>query len=1085
MPSASPVATYSLVVLGHAIAAAGVYHFAPGWARLACVLAPLVPACLLLHAFYRFVKKRAESAAAAFHARFMGICALLDGLADMAQQQRERDLTRCMEDYIARTSAIDDDTRARVAEVEDERAEARRILARRGAQSERDLAHRKKAALADLDAACGDMAAKPKAQYDARVKQHQSSYGTRKMALDAERSQTLEALASEWEDALREFREFTEEAMKHCSRSHPEWSGPSWQAWEMPAAFPDAVFAGKIHLDLGALAPTRGLSGRFSLPADRAVTLPAALGFPDCGSLLMSVGSSARTRGLEALLDVILRLLTSFPPGKAKLTILDPVGLGQSFSALMHLADYDESLVGGRIWAEPTHIERRLAELTEHIEKVIQKYLRGRYASIDAYNREAGEMAEAYRFLAIADFPTGLSALALDRLASIITSGARCGVYTLILHDRKQAIPAALDAECLKANGLTIVEQGDGLVVADEAMKQPRFEPETPPAVHEITALLQSIGEQAQTASRIEVRFDMVAPREGEYWSGSTEAGIRVPIGRAGADRSQYLDVGQGTAQHVLVSGKTGSGKSTLFHVLITNLSLWFSPDELQLYLVDFKQGVEFKRFATAGLPHARVIAIESDREFGLSVLERIDREFAHRAELFRQSGVQDLASYRRETRKPLPRLLLIIDEFQEFFTEDDAVAQQAALLLDRIVRQGRAFGVHVVLGSQTLGGAYTLARSTMGQMAVRIALQCNEADSYLILGEDNAAGRLLSRPGEAIYNDLSGLVEGNSPFQVVWLPDADQMAHLRAIREKAEQENWTPQEPAIVFEGNVPAELGRNARLQQLLAHPAECADGASDRLWLGEASTIKGPTEAVFTRRSGSNLLMVGHRADSALGIVAAAVFSLCAHHDGDGARIVILDGSSPDSDQRGYLRDLAAAVPHAVKLVEHREVPQAVEELADAVKARQAGAGGEQDRVFVIVFGLQRLRMLRQEEDFGFSVDEDEKPTPDKCFATILTDGPEHGVHTIVWCDSLTNLNRALNRKTLHEFEMRVLFQMSPTDSAELTDTPLASKLGLYKALLFIEADGITETFRPYGIPTPEVMARLRELLAGRQS
>ena len=75
-----------------------------------------------------------------------------------------------------------------------------------------------------------------------------------------------------------------------------------------------------------------------------------------------------------------------------------------------------------------------------------------------------------------------------------------------------------------------------------------------------------------------------------------------------------------------------------------------------------------------------------------------------------------------------MPRMLLIVDEFQEFFVEDDALAANANLLLDRLVRQGRAFGIHVLLGSQTLGGAYSLARSTLGQVGVRIALQCSEA---------------------------------------------------------------------------------------------------------------------------------------------------------------------------------------------------------------------------------------------------------------------------------------------------------------------------------------------------------------------
>ena len=139
---------------------------------------------------------------------------------------------------------------------------------------------------------------------------------------------------------------------------------------------------------------------------------------------------------------------------------------------------------------------------------------------------------------------------------------------------------------------------------------------------------------------------------------------------------------------------------------------------------MDFKKGVEFKCYGKRRLPHARVVAIESDREFGLSVLQRVDDELRRRGDLFRKVGAQDLAGYKKAGgTEPMPRTLLMIDEFQEFFTEEDRISQGAAVLLDRIVRQGRAFGIHVLLGSQTLGGAYTLARATIGQMVIRIAL--------------------------------------------------------------------------------------------------------------------------------------------------------------------------------------------------------------------------------------------------------------------------------------------------------------------------------------------------------------------------
>src|SRR6185436_15140913 len=157
------------------------------------------------------------------------------------------------------------------------------------------------------------------------------------------------------------------------------------------------------------------------------------------------------------------------------------------------------------------------------------------------------------------------------------------------------------------------------------------------------------------------------------------------------------------------------------------------------------------------------------------------------RGDLFRKAGVQDVAGYSKSPgAEPMPRCLLMIDEFQEFFVEDDRVSQSANLLLDRIVRQGRAFGIHVLLGSQTLGGAYTLARSTIGQMVVRIALQCNEADAYLIMDENNAAPRLLSRSGEGIYNDAAGAMEGNSPFQVVWLGDDERDSYLHTVHDLA-----------------------------------------------------------------------------------------------------------------------------------------------------------------------------------------------------------------------------------------------------------------------------------------------------------
>ena len=110
---------------------------------------------------------------------------------------------------------------------------------------------------------------------------------------------------------------------------------------------------------------------------------------------------------------------------------------------------------------------------------------------------------------------------------------------------------------------------------------------------------MHCVGKHAKEASRVEVPFSAVAPVDNDWWTGDSRNEISVSLGRAGATKLQEIRLGRGTSQHVLISGKTGSGKSTLLHAMITNLSLKYSPDEVQFYLIDFKKGVEFKAYAS------------------------------------------------------------------------------------------------------------------------------------------------------------------------------------------------------------------------------------------------------------------------------------------------------------------------------------------------------------------------------------------------------------------------------------------------------------------------------------------------------
>jgi DNA segregation ATPase FtsK/SpoIIIE, S-DNA-T family len=898
-------------------------------------------------------------------------------------------------------------------------------------------------------------------------------------------------LIDDWGNGIGRARTELDATTTESNRLFIPWHDPAWDPWTPPTESPPVLRFGEVKVPMKQIPQGIPEDPRLKELTPEAFTFPAFLQFPDKISLLIKTYEEGRAPAVQLLQAMMLRFLTAIPPGKARFTIIDPVGLGQNFSTFMNLKDVDELLVNKRIWTEATQIDQRLLDMTEHMENVIQTYLRNEYASIEEYNVMAGEVAEPYRILVVANYPASFSDSAQRRLISIAQSGARCGVYVLVSLDTKLQNATNQLAKDLEPNCVNLTWKENRFIWKESPFEQYPLRLDNPPGDMELNRIVKLAGEAAKAAKRVEVPFEVIAPAYDKYWSWDSRSIVDIPLGRAGATKFQNLKLGRGTSQHMLIAGKTGSGKSTLLHALITNAALMYSPKELELYLIDFKKGVEFKTYASYSLPHARVIAVESEREFGLSVLQRLDVELKKRGDLYREAGAQDVASYRRLTGLDLPRILLLVDEFQEFFIEDDKLSQESSLLIDRLVRQGRAFGVHVTLGSQTLGGAYSLARTTIAQMAIRIALQCSEADSHLILSEDNAAARLLTRPGEAIYNDANGMIEGNHIFQVVFLTDDKREEYLKQLHALAIEKDMMPETPQLVFEGNLPAVVERNPLLKEALEATTWEDDVRAATAWVGDAIAIKDPTNVVFRRQAGSHVLLVGQQDEGALGILTTMLISLATQQADpglsgecpNGARFYVFDGSAPDSPNLGMLTRLADVIPHPFKSANYREFAPLIYEIGDELARRQANDQSEYPSIYLTIFDLGRFRDLRKsDDDFGFSSRSsgDEKPKPTQILVDILREGPNFGIHVIAWCDTVGNLNRTFERSTAGEFELRILFQMSINDSSALIDSPAAGRLGENRALYFNEEQGKTEKFRPYGLPEQAWLDQARDLL-----
>ncbi|MEM6314484.1 MAG: cell division protein FtsK, partial [Planctomycetota bacterium] len=308
------------------------------------------------------------------------------------------------------------------------------------------------------------------------------------------------------------------------------------------------------------------------------------------------------------------------------------------------------------------------------------------------------------------------------------------------------------------------------------------------------------------------------------------------------------------------------------------------------------------------------------------------------------------------------------------------------------------------------------------------------------------------------------GAIEGNSPFQVAWLPDAERDTILQRVTDRATDE---PERELAIFEGNAPADLADNLELKTDAVRQSVA--------YLGEAVAIRPPTHFPFRRQVGSHLLMVGQQDESVTALVASSIVSL--HHTSNDARLLVCDGTPTDAALHGLIRNVASTVGADAEFADYRALPDVLADAARAVRDRADGDAAPP--LFVVIHQLQRFRDLAKHDEFGSSSTfssmlGDDEPAkadpPGKLLLQILRDGPPVGVHVIATVDTYASLERRLGREALREFDGRVLFQMSANDSSVLIDTPAANRLGFYRALLCSEERGTQEKFRPYAVPDP---------------
>jgi hypothetical protein len=878
--------------------------------------------------------------------------------------------------------------------------------------------------------------------------------------LDQEHSQAVQRATTDLDRARQSVRTAVQAATAASGYLAAPWTAQGWLTHTPPTA------GGPPRLlRLGELRPTG--SGP-PLPP-----LPALLPVLGERHVLISFEDTQSRQGAGILESLAWRIAALSPPGTYRLVLIDPLDRGANLASLLKLPD---EIRGPKIYCADDEIERALQQVAQDIEEVIQRRLLNTYRDSEAYNAAHPDVAVPYRFLVLVGFPRGFSPKAAELLANIARTGRRAGCYILGGLLRGSSLPHGFDfAPVMKQATYVTLKTPNQVEWNDPDFAQLPVRPDDPPPAEVIDHLARTVQTVVvkSAAARTTIPFTRVAMRKAQWWQGSSAGGLEVPVGINEAGGVQTVGLGRGVTHHALVGGATGTGKTNLLHLLVLQLSITYAPDELELYLVDFKEGVEFQDYVTYRLPHARAVVLEAEREFGLSILQRLVQEMEQRSRLFKAARVNDLPEYRKQTGQQLPRTLLIMDEYVVLFGEDDRLSYQAAEALAALVMRGRSFGIHVLLSAQRPASTFLSMSQIKSQMGLRIALKCRPEDSSLILGEGNERAARLTQVGEACLTTDPDRIDATIQARIAYLTSDDRALYLRGLQEFTRLRHYVPVHVPIVFSRDVPADWRAGPGVAARLAAPT-WTPLPVPLCWLGQPLRIADDLTLTWEPQPQANLALVGGNEPLAWRLLVSTLLGLSLTTAPTQARFVLIGAFDPQQPAGMVLGMIREGIPHPLACHARREAVDALTLLVGELDSRLAQLPAwTGDTVFVLIAGLHRWLEVRGPNAYTPSV-------AGEHLIRLCQQGPQVGIHTLLWTDRLSTISAAVGGAAQHEllghFAHRVALQTNADESMAFLGVAYAARLGSERAYYRNEqwpAD-MVDKFKPYALPAPDQLS-----------
>lgn len=727
-------------------------------------------------------------------------------------------------------------------------------------------------------------------------------------------------------------------------------------------------------------------------------------------------------------------------------------------------------------------LSNMLGKLSEQI-SAADSMLKGQFSSLVALRHEARQPVGQLRLVVIAGEDWLQKAPLRAKLIHLIAGAPRAGVGFILQLSTSAAREINLDES--KVVFFTEACRGEWKTALMPSVLVVPYEYKQ----NDIFNILNALNKEAKQSVAITIPFDSIENTH-EMWKFSSAEGITFSLGKAGME-TVTLRMGDQNTQlnNALITGAPGKGKSNLLEVMIHSLCCHYSPDELELYLLDFKDGLTFKPYGDvkshSWLPHAKVLGLESARDFGVAVLEHIEEERLQRARAMKKANVGSVAQYR--VVKPsshMPRIVVVIDEYQKLVEIADETGIRAAELIENTVRQGRACGIHLVLASQTIerGGALGAKSDAIyASIPIRIALQNNIQESYAVFMQGNDVAAKLRIRGEAVMNVNYGALDSNVQFTVAYA-DPKQMQLLR--------KQWCS---VPIGRAHIPKEFGASDLF--LLSDALETLSlwrnlvektGMTPRLLCGQALTVNRDIVGIsFGKEAGRNVAVFGS-GDSgennappinyAVGLLQGMALSLAIQHPEGDALFTLIDGL-PDSVKKhnGFFNWISVMdrLGFPVMIIPAIEASEFFIQTVNEIKKTDYGT----DSHYIIGMGMDRCINMadeyafaeesNQQDDpfngFGLNISAFNKTTGSEQLGKLLSIGPTNGVHFIGWWNNYSTFESHVRIPDRGYIETKLLLHTGISTARSILNTAITNWDGEDNRLLVHDDTALSHDVR----------------------